>query len=448
MKIPTLLVADAESSCHRLFADSFGGNECEIVTADSWQAALHRLSSGGIDLVFVDPKISGFNDADILNAARHCRPPVDVILAVGQGERQAALKILQNGFSGFILEPFDTRELSHLVRQCLERRALVLESQRLSRHARLMSEGLSLLATLDLAPMLECAVALGVRESGAEGGFAFVRDGDGFVLHGLQGFAPGAAQAWARLLFPRLSCTENSLYLNQDEANVLQIERPLTAFALCARQVVEGGLILIGAASGTLDREGCDLLARQVAVGFENVSRLQGVQELMYTDDLTGLYNYRYLQVVLEQELRRAGRYRLEFSLIFVDLDYFKEINDCHGHLIGSAILREVGQVLRSCVRDTDFLFRYGGDEFTAMLVGTEGDGARVVAERIRLALEEHAFLAERGINAHLTATIGVSTFPLDSEDHMELLNLADRAMYWGKERRNVVRYARDMTAS
>jgi diguanylate cyclase (GGDEF)-like protein len=143
--------------------------------------------------------------------------------------------------------------------------------------------------------------------------------------------------------------------------------------------------------------------------------------------------------------LNRSGRYGLEFALVFVDLDYFKEVNDRFGHLVGSAILCETAQLLKKCVRDADILFRYGGDEFTALLVETEDRGAEVVAERIRRTLADHCFMAEDGIDVRLTATIGYAVFPTDAEERLDLLNLADRAMYWGKTQRNVVRCIRDV---
>ncbi len=183
-------------------------------------------------------------------------------------------------------------------------------------------------------------------------------------------------------------------------------------------------------------------LAEQASLGFENAYRYQGAQELIYTDDLTGLFNYRYLQSILDQEIRRSERYGLQFSLVFIDLDYFKEVNDRHGHLAGSTALKEVAGLLRQSVREVDVLFRYGGDEFTALLVETDSQGAAVVAERIRRSVEEHTFLAESGICSRLTATVGYATFPENAADKKSIIDLADQAMYFGKKVRNVTRGA------
>jgi len=166
----------------------------------------------------------------------------------------------------------------------------------------------------------------------------------------------------------------------------------------------------------------------------------------MYSDDLTGLYNHRYLQIALNQEMMRSQRYGLKFSVLFMDLDRFKEINDQHGHLAGSAALQEVGRLMRGCVRDVDTLFRFGGDEFAALLVETDRRAARVVAERIRGLIEKHVFLEKDNQPSQVTVSIGIATFPDDATNQERLLGLADQAMYVCKESRNSICSAGDIT--
>jgi two-component system cell cycle response regulator len=197
--------------------------------------------------------------------------------------------------------------------------------------------------------------------------------------------------------------------------------------------------------SKSIPKENLTFLADQVALGFRNACQYKGTRELIYTDDLTGLYNHRYLHIALEQEIRRSERYGLEFSLAFIDLDLFKGINDEHGHLAGSGVLRQIGDVLRECVRDADTLFRYGGDEFTAMLVETDTRGAKIVAERIRSAIEEFSFSTGKGQTSRLTATVGHATYPIHATTTEEMIDLADKAMYLGKSDRNVARSASEV---
>jgi diguanylate cyclase (GGDEF)-like protein len=140
--------------------------------------------------------------------------------------------------------------------------------------------------------------------------------------------------------------------------------------------------------------------------------------------------------VALERELA-GGR---PFSVLFMDLDHFKGVNDLHGHLSGSQLLVEVARVLRSCVRDEDVVVRYGGDEYVLLLVGIDSGGGLKVAERIRRAVEDHRFLSREGARVRVTTSIGLASFPEHASTKADILDLADRAMYRGKKStRNVV---------
>ncbi len=179
---------------------------------------------------------------------------------------------------------------------------------------------------------------------------------------------------------------------------------------------------------------------RQVRFALLNAERGMQTQNLIYIDDLTKLYNSRYLNVVLDRELKRSERYRNFFSVLFMDLDFFKRVNDTHGHLVGTRVLVEAGNVLRSCVRETDSVIRYGGDEFVVILVETKAEEAILVAERMRMMVEEKTFGRENGLDIRLTISIGIASFPEHATTKQHLLNLADKAMYRGKDTtRNVV---------
>jgi diguanylate cyclase (GGDEF)-like protein len=162
---------------------------------------------------------------------------------------------------------------------------------------------------------------------------------------------------------------------------------------------------------------------------------LKRAEDLSVTDDLTHLYNSRYLDAVLHRETKRASRSGRPLSLLFIDLDGFKSVNDTYGHLFGSRALVEAAAVIRSSARETDVVARFGGDEFALVLPDTGGEGAFAVGERIRERLAAHVFLVGAGLGVRLTCSVGVATLPDVANSSDELIQAADKAMYLVKDR-------------
>ncbi len=175
-------------------------------------------------------------------------------------------------------------------------------------------------------------------------------------------------------------------------------------------------------------------IADYAAIAIDNARNFQRVSELAITDDLTGLYNSRHLHALLNEEIERVARYGGKLSVIFIDLDFFKQVNDTHGHLIGSRTLAEVGQLLRSNIRKVCKAARYGGDEFVIILPNTGKSGAMTLATRLRERFREYEFRDEEGSSFNLTASFGLATFPDDAGSKDDLIRAADQAMYRVKE--------------
>lgn len=449
-----ILVVDDELFFRQLYRDLLSESGHEVEVYDNGDDAIARMAAGDVDLVLTDMVMPGRCGLEVLRAARALVDPPEVILVTGHASLESAIHALKNGARDYLVKPFNPEELKHLVKTCLEQRRLLNENEQLRSQIQLFQTGQSLSSLIELDRLLPRAVEVFQREFGGGYGISFLLDAENNPK--IQSVA-GIDQSWAEHLLPLLQPffgeADSLKCLSPDEMKQLAgIKRKLDS--VCVLPLYNEGEFKGGLAFGdgplammdqTLPHERLHYLAEQAALGFENACRYQDAQDLMYTDDLTGLYNYRYMQVALNQESRRSQRYGLKFSLIFIDLDRFKGINDRHGHLAGSSALQEVSRLLRGCVREVDTLFRFGGDEFAALLVETDAEAARVVAERIRKSIADHLFLQDRDQSCRLTATAGFATFPSDALDCTELLDLADRAMYDGKRVRNVIRGVQEL---
>ncbi|NBW82798.1 diguanylate cyclase [bacterium] len=177
-------------------------------------------------------------------------------------------------------------------------------------------------------------------------------------------------------------------------------------------------------------------LVEQTGRSFQN---LDTVASMLLVDELTGLYNQKFLKVTLNQEVARCQRYGGNISLMFIDLDKFKSINDTHGHIVGSEMIKTAARILRDSVRDSDYLLRYGGDEFCAILPNTQLEGAFTLAERIRASFERSVLdlSTASGVASaralKVTTSIGVASFPQCASSAIELVKAADSAMYESK---------------
>jgi diguanylate cyclase (GGDEF)-like protein len=179
-----------------------------------------------------------------------------------------------------------------------------------------------------------------------------------------------------------------------------------------------------------------------------NAGRFHRAKERAFIDDVTEVYNARYLLQATEHEIRRAERYGKPLSVLFLDLDHFKRVNDQYGHLVGSQVLRRLSEVLQECIRGVDTLARYGGDEFTILLEDTPHQGGLAVAERIRSTVANTIFEGGRGVPVRLTISIGVGTYPEHGTERDRLLDHADKAMYRAKSiGRDAVCSASDLDA-
>lgn len=175
------------------------------------------------------------------------------------------------------------------------------------------------------------------------------------------------------------------------------------------------------------------ILAHQCAIQLKKVLLYRKVQEMAITDFLTEASNRRYFLERFSEEVRRSMRRKAPLSFLMLDLDYFKNINDTHGHLAGDVVLKEIASLLKSHVREIDMVGRYGGEEFGVVLSGTGRTEALQVAERLRSSIEKTVIKAY-DVTIALTVSIGVAVFPEDGFDRDTIIESADRSLYKAKQ--------------
>ena len=177
-----------------------------------------------------------------------------------------------------------------------------------------------------------------------------------------------------------------------------------------------------------------DMLADLAAVAIDNALLYRGMEEKALRDGLTGLYNHRWFQQRLREELERAERLRTRVAMVLCDIDRFKRVNDAYGHPVGDEVLRGVARTLAEAVRKTDSAARYGGEEFALVLVGTDAKGAKELAERIRREVARLVFQGG-GREFKVTISLGIAVYPDDTRGRAELIAKADQALYRAKEK-------------
>jgi diguanylate cyclase (GGDEF)-like protein len=195
-------------------------------------------------------------------------------------------------------------------------------------------------------------------------------------------------------------------------------------------------------AFGSKDTQPLEAVADICATAIQNVNYVERVKQLAYLDGLTGIFNRRYFELRLVEEMERARRFNAGMAVIIIDIDHFKHLNDEFGHLLGDEVLRQVSSVFHQQLRKIDVVCRYGGEEFAILLSQTDPDYAVQVTEKLRRSVEEWQF---PGVPRPVTISAGVATFPRHGTSRDELVQAADSGLYAAKQAgRNRVVLAED----
>ncbi|KAF0216844.1 MAG: diguanylate [Geobacteraceae bacterium] len=453
-----ILVVEDDSFFREVFSALLKEEGYVVDVAASGKEALKMLKGEEYHVVVTDLVLQDISGLDILSRVKQLDPAIEVIMVTGHANMETAIYALKNGARDYLTKPVNNDEFKHTVALCIEQRRLLDENQELKGLVNLFQVSQAIANCLELERLTTLVVDALAKEVGVGRGLGYFLDDGNLALKEFKGIDEVAGKKVGEAVTAHVNWHEERTDSFTLLSNVLppgdsfgpgtgcDVKEALVLF-IRSKTTVLGGVILVNEPGkpfpGAVNNRNLTFLLDQSALALENASRYTTARNLLNIDELTGLFNYRYLEVAMDREIKRAERYGSTLSVIFLDLDQFKNVNDTHGHLIGSKVLKEVGMLLKKSVREVDTVIRYGGDEYTVILIETGMPGAASVAERIRRSVEAHTFLSGEGFNIKLTASIGYACYPDDAKSKAELLELADQAMYRGKySGKNVVFHA------
>jgi diguanylate cyclase (GGDEF)-like protein len=434
--VEKLLIVEDDSFFRKIFSDLLTDAGYVVETAATGREGLDLLTSNDYQVVITDMILPDISGLDILSQAKDQDQSIDVILVTGHANMETAIFALKHGARDYLIKPINPDELRHSVALCFEQRRLLDENLELKKQINLFQLSQVIANCQEQERLYKLIFDSISREAGATRGLSFFsEESPDLVLKEIKGFSDQTG----------LKLGEASFFLlNKVPSTVAQTEmdgpadlREILILYIRSKNCLQGAIYLFNEPGqnlpGDFNFKNIHYLLEQSSLALENSARYTMAKNLLNIDELTGLFNYRYLDITLEREIKRAERYQANLSVLFVDIDYFKNVNDSYGHLVGSRLLGEVGVLLKKSVRDEDTVIRYGGDEYTLILVETDNNAAVAVAERIRKTIEQNIFSATEGFTIRLTASIGCASYPDDAATKTGLLEFADRAMYRGK---------------
>lgn len=406
-----------------------------------WSASFSQYHLVVVDTSQQTQKI---DPLEILESIRRLSPVTSVIMVSEVPTIEQAVSAIRLGAEDYLQKPLNVELFKLAVKRSLDKKALFQENRSASNFLLLLNSCQMISATLDQSKIFGILRAYFSRELKSDH-FAVYKNEDGNplrieesggadlekdrVMQEILDIAVNASNPIAAM------ASSNELYRFVERGTLtpgLFIFRfkcvgPADYYFVCLSPEKPTALDAFESRLRTLKT--------QIELTGRNIEQYLGVQHLVFVDDATGLYNTRYLSNILDREITQHELSGRPFAVLFMDGDRFKSINDTHGHLAGTKLLHELGNHLKKFVRERDTVFRYGGDEFVAVLSNCDLATAQTVAERIRKSVETNIFLKDEGLNIKITVSIGVALYPDHARTKKDVIEAADHAMYQAKNR-------------
>jgi two-component system cell cycle response regulator len=416
-------------------------------------------------ILLMDLILPDGNGLDLIEQWHKKWPQIPVLAVTAFATVDAAVAAMKAGAADVLRKPVETEDLILAMRKAQQHGELLRENQSLNNAVHILSIAQTLASLSDKKTLLKTYLRLITRELKISEGFSFFFDAHRSypeLLLDLRQAGVGRTEPQEIIQNALSPFLRNRTLVpdNVAEMDSVTLVPPTVEGSEDSRFVVvefksptaNSGFVALtkdGMTSSALleAMNQVSPITMQTARTFQN---LDVANSLSLLDELTGLYNQRFMDASLSQEVARSQRYGSPVSLLFLDLDRFKSINDTLGHVVGSQMIKAAARTLRDIIRDSDQLLRYGGDEFCVILPNTTLEGAHILAERIRSAFEQSKYdlRASSGVEdaqgLAVTTSIGVASFPESANSVQELIKMADSAMYASKKAgKNCVSLAR-----
>lgn len=450
-----ILIVDDSRLSRTFCTDILAADGFDVESASSGMEALNLLKAWDFDLVILDLILPDISGQEVLHRSKQIKASTNFIVVTGHASLDSAIECLKSGASDYLTKPLNPEEFKIIVGRTIEQKRLFEENSGLKRLIRLYELSTVISTCLDKERFYEVVLDSMLQIINGKVGISISYDREpvDWQLKAFRATDEETAKNLADALISYVKLPESETGLS-GRNNIMSLELkalglpysgmgPFLLVPISQDDSIAGYLAIFSELNGSYnnsDIENASFIANQATLALENIRLYTQASELTYIDDLTKLHNIRYMDIALENEIKRAKRFNAHLCFLFLDIDYFKEINDTFGHQVGSKVLIELGHILKEIVREIDTVARYGGDEFTILLVETNAAGATVIANRLRDIVEKHNFQTQEGLSIRLTITIGVAAYPEQASSKEELLTAADKAMYKGKNTtRNVV---------
>ena len=450
-----VLICEQDAAIRAKLSKALQGCNVKAEEAADVDSALKLMGKHSYDVVILNYSLAKKKGNNIFEKLRFSLLAPSSLIVIGEDKEEYLRESIEGGaYAYFVIYPLDGQKFSFVIKQALERKQLISENTRLKKEAELLQNIKKVTLSISLKKFSSTLLSSITDFTKFHCGFLSIQEGDkgDLLIQASKGFKSDKSEksllGLDSVYLKKVIKGGKPLFIKDAKkaepinSSLMEEEGIDSLFLL---PIIGGkkacGIVVIGGKeSRALSKKDIfyvNKLLDAASSAIRNVLTFQKVTDLTIRDDITNAYNRRFFDAFMEDEIQRSRRYQLNFSIIFMDLNNFKRVNELYGHSTGSRMLGEIVKRMVNQVRSVDRVVRYGGDEFCIILPETDIKGAFLVAKRIKQKIEEKPFRFSNIEDTFITASFGISAYPQHGLSKKRLLSLADKAMFAAKKKKN-----------